>query len=267
MTIGVFVLVDADLVHRIRPMDHLCLLYLWMVVELPDAARFNDTIGCDIGCDRLDASEAEIEGAAREAERRDVGMSLPDRAAILEQPRLFRSPKAGSPSAACSPFQRPPPLSRAGLREAASRKCRAGTPLDLVIGAEADSEPVDRTEGTFQHRGKLTSRRPLEVSDVAAGLQRGRCPIGVGHAVRSAESGAFHPHSETNMSSNMVLGIILIVVGVVAIFFGWNQSQSLVDQASETFTGRFTESTMWYFFAGAAALAGGAALLVMGRRR
>ena len=69
------------------------------------------------------------------------------------------------------------------------------------------------------------------------------------------------------MSSNMVLGIILIVVGIVALFFGWNQSQSLVDQASETFTGRFTESTMWYFFAGAAALAGGAALLIMGRRR
>ena len=69
------------------------------------------------------------------------------------------------------------------------------------------------------------------------------------------------------MSSNMVLGIILIVVGVVALFFGWNQSQSLVDQAAETFTGRFTESTMWYFFGGAAAIAGGAALLIMGRRR
>ena len=69
------------------------------------------------------------------------------------------------------------------------------------------------------------------------------------------------------MSTNMVLGIILVVIGGIALFFGFNQSQSLVDQASETFTGRFTESTMWYFFAGAAALAGGAALLLMGRRR
>jgi len=69
------------------------------------------------------------------------------------------------------------------------------------------------------------------------------------------------------MSSNMVLGLVLIVVGLVALFFGWNQSQSLVDQATETFTGRFTESTMWYFFGGAAALAGGVALLLMGRRR
>ena len=32
------------------------------------------------------------------------------------------------------------------------------------------------------------------------------------------------------MFSNLVLGLILIVVGVVALFFGWNQSQSLVDQ-------------------------------------
>ena len=69
------------------------------------------------------------------------------------------------------------------------------------------------------------------------------------------------------MSSNMVIGVVLIVIGVVALFFGWNQSQSFVDQAAETFTGRFTESTMWYFFGGAAALAGGVALLIMGRRR
>ena len=68
------------------------------------------------------------------------------------------------------------------------------------------------------------------------------------------------------MSGNRVLGLVLVVVGVVALFFGFNQSQSLLDQASETFTGRFTESTMWYFFGGAAALVGGAALLIMGRR-
>ena len=69
------------------------------------------------------------------------------------------------------------------------------------------------------------------------------------------------------MSSNMIIGIVLVVVGVVALFFGWNQSQSLVDQAAETFTGRFTESTMWYFFGGAAAIAGGIALMLVGRRR
>jgi uncharacterized membrane protein len=69
------------------------------------------------------------------------------------------------------------------------------------------------------------------------------------------------------MSINMVIGIVLVVVGVVALFFGWNQSQSLVDQAAETFTGRFTESTMWYFFGGAAAVAGGIALILVGRRR
>ncbi len=69
------------------------------------------------------------------------------------------------------------------------------------------------------------------------------------------------------MSINMVIGIVLLVVGAVALFFGFNQSQSLVDQAAETFTGRFTESTMWYFFGGAAAMAGGIALILVGRRR
>lgn len=68
------------------------------------------------------------------------------------------------------------------------------------------------------------------------------------------------------MSSNMIIGLVLLVVGVLLLGFGWNQSQSLVDQVSETFTGRFTESTMWYFILGAAAAVGGIALLLAGRR-
>lgn len=75
----------------------------------------------------------------------------------------------------------------------------------------------------------------------------------------------FGQHLGLSMPVERIVGIVLLVVGLMALFFGWNQPQSLVDQAAETFTGRFTESTMWYFFAGVAALAGGVALLVMGR--
>jgi drug/metabolite transporter (DMT)-like permease len=68
------------------------------------------------------------------------------------------------------------------------------------------------------------------------------------------------------MPSNVILGLVLAVVGVVLLLFGWNQSQSLVDQVAETFTGRFTESTMWYIILGVAALAGGIGLMLAGSR-
>ena len=52
------------------------------------------------------------------------------------------------------------------------------------------------------------------------------------------------------MSQNQIIGIVLVVVGVVLLIFGMNASNSAADQISETFTGRFTEATMWYIIGG-----------------
>ncbi|HET6469158.1 MAG TPA: DUF3185 family protein [Geminicoccaceae bacterium] len=68
------------------------------------------------------------------------------------------------------------------------------------------------------------------------------------------------------MSGNMILGLVLVALGVVLLIFGFNQSQSVVDQVAETFTGRFTGSTMWYIIGGLVALVLGAGLLLAGRR-
>ncbi|MFO7704063.1 MAG: DUF3185 family protein [Halopseudomonas sp.] len=54
------------------------------------------------------------------------------------------------------------------------------------------------------------------------------------------------------------LGIVLLVVGVLLLLFGFQSSQSLGDQVTETFTGRFTDGTMFMIIGGAAALAAGA---------
>lgn len=59
------------------------------------------------------------------------------------------------------------------------------------------------------------------------------------------------------MGSQRVVGVVLLVVGLILLYFGWQSSQSLGDQVVETFTGRFTEGTMWFLIAGAAAVAGG----------
>ena len=68
------------------------------------------------------------------------------------------------------------------------------------------------------------------------------------------------------MSGIRVLGIVLAVVGAVILVFGLNASHSLVDQASQTFIGRYTQSTMTYIIVGIAALVAGGLMALVGRR-
>jgi drug/metabolite transporter (DMT)-like permease len=62
------------------------------------------------------------------------------------------------------------------------------------------------------------------------------------------------------MGTGKILGVVLLVVGVLLLFFGWQGSESVGDQISETFTGRFTDETMWYLIGGVAAVIAGAFL-------
>lgn len=59
------------------------------------------------------------------------------------------------------------------------------------------------------------------------------------------------------MTPYRIGGIVLLVLGAVLLIIGLNSSDSVADQVSETFTGRFTDSTMWYII-------GGVGLSVMG---
>jgi drug/metabolite transporter (DMT)-like permease len=72
---------------------------------------------------------------------------------------------------------------------------------------------------------------------------------------------------ELAMSGMRVIGIVLAVVGVVLLFFGITASDSLVDQASKTFTGRFTQQTMIYIIVGVVLLVGGGLTALSARRR
>ncbi len=62
------------------------------------------------------------------------------------------------------------------------------------------------------------------------------------------------------MASSKLLGIVLLVVGIGLLYFGYQSTQSLGGQVTETLTGRFTDETMWYLIGGAAATAAGAFL-------
>lgn len=67
------------------------------------------------------------------------------------------------------------------------------------------------------------------------------------------------------MSPQRIAGIALLVVGVILVIVGLNSSNSLADQVSESFTGRFTDKTMWYLVGGAAAAILGIVLLAVRR--
>lgn len=54
------------------------------------------------------------------------------------------------------------------------------------------------------------------------------------------------------MSQHRIIGIVVLVVGIALLVIGMNASDSMADQVSETFTGRFTEGTNWYIIGGIA---------------
>lgn len=62
------------------------------------------------------------------------------------------------------------------------------------------------------------------------------------------------------MGNMKIVGIVLLIVGVVLLFFGWQSSEGLDDQVSEAVTGEYTDSTMWYIILGVIAAVAGAFL-------
>jgi hypothetical protein len=68
------------------------------------------------------------------------------------------------------------------------------------------------------------------------------------------------------MSGIRVIGIVVAIIGAVVLYFGLSASHSLVDQASETLTGRYTQDTMIYIIVGIVALLGGGLTALVARR-
>jgi NO-binding membrane sensor protein with MHYT domain len=68
------------------------------------------------------------------------------------------------------------------------------------------------------------------------------------------------------MSGNRIIGIVMLAVGIVLLIFGMNASHAPVDQITETFTGRYTQTTMIYLIVGIVAVIAGGLLALSGRR-
>lgn len=62
-------------------------------------------------------------------------------------------------------------------------------------------------------------------------------------------------------------GIMIFAVGVILLGFAYHSSNAPVEQLSNTFTGHYTDRTMWYVVLGAAAAIGGGLLIAFGVRK
>lgn len=69
------------------------------------------------------------------------------------------------------------------------------------------------------------------------------------------------------MTTQRIIGLVCLVVGIALLVYGLNASHSLVDQAKHMLFGRFTRQTALYIFGGIALGITGLALMAFGGRR
>lgn len=69
------------------------------------------------------------------------------------------------------------------------------------------------------------------------------------------------------MSIGRIIGIALLVVGGILLYFGYNATQSGTEQIGEALTGSYSDETVFYLAAGAGSAIVGLLLAVFGGRR
>lgn len=68
------------------------------------------------------------------------------------------------------------------------------------------------------------------------------------------------------MGTKQIAGAVLLVVGAVLLYFGFQATDAPLEQAREGLTGDYSDETMLYLIGGAAAAVAGLLLLFVGRR-
>lgn len=69
------------------------------------------------------------------------------------------------------------------------------------------------------------------------------------------------------MGTKQIVAIVLVVLGVVLLYFGWQATDAPLEQASKGLTGEYSDRTMQYLIGGAVAAAAGVALYFFGGKR
>ncbi len=64
------------------------------------------------------------------------------------------------------------------------------------------------------------------------------------------------------MNNARLIGIVLLVLGAVLLYFGFNATNSAVEEIGEAVTGRYTDETMMYLIGGGVAAVAGLFMLL-----
>ena len=64
------------------------------------------------------------------------------------------------------------------------------------------------------------------------------------------------------MSTNKLIGIVLLVLGGVLLFFGLNATEAPMEELTEAVTGNYSDKTMYYLIGGAVSAVVGLVLLL-----
>lgn len=68
------------------------------------------------------------------------------------------------------------------------------------------------------------------------------------------------------MSTTKLAALVLIVVGGILLYFGYNASESALESVTEAVTGRYSDQTTLYLIGGAACAVVGVGLLLFGKK-
>jgi len=68
------------------------------------------------------------------------------------------------------------------------------------------------------------------------------------------------------MKRQQLIGIALLVLGLILLYFGYQSSQGLDSQVAEALTGEPTDDTVMYWVAGGVSAVVGLVMLLTGRR-
>lgn len=69
------------------------------------------------------------------------------------------------------------------------------------------------------------------------------------------------------MTPKKIAGLVLLVAGAIALYFGFQATDAPLEEARETLTGDYSDQTMVYLIGGAAAAVAGLALLFFTGKR
>lgn len=64
------------------------------------------------------------------------------------------------------------------------------------------------------------------------------------------------------MKTNKIIGIALLVLGGILIYFGLNATEAPMEQIAESVTGRYSDQTMYYLIGGGISAVLGLVLLL-----